>query len=167
MEQHPHQNLNQNARQNGNQDLTQNPLPNNGRSLSELLQKAIPNTSSHTRLTEAQSAQNAWYKIAGKAERMHTTGIFVFTHETNELPKLGVYIDASPMLADFQIQKETYMERLEMVGFPVQDIVFRLSRYPKQNPDNTAKERPLPDLSIENYIEKRKLKIIKGGKQKQ
>lgn len=148
-----------------NQNFNQNSNDSSAKSLSDLLQKAIPNTNSHTHLTEAQRAQNAWYKIAGKVERMHTTGIFVFTHEPHELPKLGVYIDSSPMLADFQIQKDTYIERLEQVGFPVTDIIFRLSRYPKQKKDNTAQEEPLPDLSIESYVARRGLKVIKGGEQ--
>ncbi|WP_050773191.1 hypothetical protein [Fannyhessea vaginae] len=104
--------------------------PRRPQSLKDILHDTLQNPQVNSKLTEAARAHHALFSVLSSAERAHVCGVFVFKHALNTPRKLGVYIDSSPMLADFTINKELYIEKLAAVGFAVCDIEFKHSKYP-------------------------------------
>ena len=102
-------------------------------------------------LSLQQQARNAWWKATGDKEHTHTTGVFLIapkhtpqksiSHLTashsrkpsslSSACKLCIYLDNELLVVDFSVNKELYLIRLEALGFPVQDIMFKISHLPK------------------------------------
>lgn len=90
-------------------------------------------------LTLTQKASLSWNKIAGKIGQKHTQGIFV--KETDETePILFVYLDSSALIQDFQTNAVLYKEKLAMIGFPVEKILFKLSNKKAQKQESREKQ---------------------------
>lgn len=112
--------------------------------ISDLIQqlKLKPNPAT---LNQHDRAALAWSEANGDKEARHTMGLWVKEPTKKETkPTLIVYIDSSVMLADFQTNHEIYAMRLERVGFFVERVEFRLSRYTKKEDKDTK-----PDVTKE------------------
>lgn len=68
-----------------------------------------------------------WNRIAGDRGRRHTMGLYVEEREGGD-PVLHVYVDSSPLVQEFQTDHILYEQRLRWSGFPVDRVVFALSR---------------------------------------
>lgn len=68
-----------------------------------------------------------WNRIAGDRGRRHTMGLYVEEREGGD-PVLHVYVDSSPLVQEFQTDHILYEQRLRWSGFPVDHVVFALSR---------------------------------------
>lgn len=84
----------------------------------------------------------AWYAANGDIERAHTTGTFVREPRRGEAgPVLVVYVDSKARVTDFSANREVYLARLAHAGLPFSKIEFRLSRYPRREPQVPAREK--------------------------
>lgn len=75
----------------------------------------------------AHGAGYAWNKAVGTVERAHTMGLYLEKRDDGA-PVLHVYVDSSSLLQDFTTDHLLYERRLAAVGFPVERVVFSLSR---------------------------------------
>lgn len=90
-------------------------------------------------LSLTQKASFAWNKIAGKIGQKHTQGIFVKEIDNTE-PLLYVYLDSSALIQDFQTNAVLYKEKLKLIGFPVEKIIFKLSNKKIQKKSSKEKD---------------------------
>lgn len=104
---------------------------------------------------KTSAATRAWYQANGTLEHDHTVGIFLRNTE-GEPSALIVYIDSNALLHDFTTKREMYRDRLTNIGFDVDEVQFKLSRYRKgQRPEGIIPEKqkedipPLPELTPE------------------
>ncbi len=65
-----------------------------------------------TRVTDTSSINHAailaWYRVAGIAEKEHTTGVFVVPAKYNQPPKLIVYVDSNSLRIDCMARREVH-----------------------------------------------------------
>ena len=135
--------------------MASNTYSQNGpQSLSELMKQVNPSPQ-QANLDEQSRASIAWAQANGDKEARHSTGVWLKAPTQKEdYPTLIVYIDSSVMLADFQTNHEIYAMRLQRIGFPVEKVEFRLSKYKKKQ-DSQRKtseipaQKPLVELSEE------------------
>ena len=105
------------------------------------------------------AATRAWYQANGTLEEKHTVGTFLRTAD-GKPTILIVYIDSNVLLHDFTTKREMYRDRLANIGFEVDEVQFKMSRYRKgQRPEgiipHTQKGsvKPLPKLSNDEISE--------------
>lgn len=129
------------------------------RALSELCGDCLERIDRGDAAGSTWSAGRAWHAVNGDIERAHTTGLYVREprgHET--LPTLLVYVDSRARATDFSANREVYLARLANAGLRFADVMFRVSKRPRDEkgpapasaaaPARTA-PRPLPELTAE------------------
>lgn len=98
-------------------------------SLSSLLSSCITNPAL-VKIKKQKASATAWNAVIGDIERKHTTGVFVIEPKIKgRYPILGVFVDSSSVLVDFNVNKEMYLIRLAHLGYKFDDILFKLSKY--------------------------------------
>ena len=89
-----------------------------------------------TRITDTSSTNHAallaWYRVAGIAEKEHTTGVFVVPTKYNQPPKLIVYVDSNSLRIDCMARREVYLQRFATMGHEFSCLEFKLSKYKKK-----------------------------------
>ena len=89
-----------------------------------------------TRITDTSSTNHAallaWYRVAGIAEKEHTTGVFVVPTKYNQPPKLIVYVDSNSLRIDCMARREVYLQRFATMGHKFSSLEFKLSKYKKK-----------------------------------
>lgn len=115
-------------------------------SLSSLLSSCITNPA--LAKIKKQKASAAWNAVIGDIERKHTTGVFVIEPKIKgRYPILGVFVDSSSILVDFNVNKEMYLIRLAHLGYKFDDILFKLSKYMQIKPVLTPQTTEPPCAS--------------------
>lgn len=103
-------------------------------SLSSLLSSCITNPAL-AKIKKQKASAAAWNAVIGDIERKHTTGVFVIEPKIKgRYPILGVFVDSSSVLVDFNVNKEMYLLRLTHLGYKFDDILFKLSKYTQAKP---------------------------------
>lgn len=103
-------------------------------SLSSLLNLCITNPAL-AKIKKQKASATAWNSVIGDIERKHTTGVFVIEPKIKgRYPILGVFVDSSSVLVDFNVNKEMYLLRLAHLGYKFDDILFKLSKYMQAKP---------------------------------
>ncbi len=103
-------------------------------SLSSLLSSCITNPAL-AKIKKQKASATAWNAVIGDIERKHTTGVFVIEPKIKgRYPILGVFVDSSSVLVDFNVNKEMYLIRLAHLGYKFDDILFKLSKYTQVKP---------------------------------
>lgn len=106
--------------------------------------KDLLNTHTQQSLKKIQGIEKAgvaWNTIATKKERKHTQAVFVKENKTRKYPTLIIYIDCSTLLQDYQTNHIWYEQKLFLIGYPVEKVIFKLSKkIPKIETEHTLKK---------------------------
>lgn len=117
-------------------DVSQNEQKEQKRGGEKNLSSLLTSYFEKTRTTDTSSTNHAalltWFRVAGIAEKEHTTGVFVVPTKYNQPPKLIVYIDSNSLRIDCMARREVYLQRFATMGHEFSSLEFKLSKYKKK-----------------------------------
>mgnify|MGYP000876843597 CR=1 FL=1 len=111
-------------------DVSQNEQKEQKRGGEKNLSSLLTSYFEKTRITDTSSTNHAalltWFRVAGIAEKEHTTGVFVVPTKYNQPPKLIVYVDSNSLRIDCMARREVYLQRLVTMGHEFSSLEFKL-----------------------------------------